>query len=142
MSTSSPTLGTPLRRVVAVPLPTLRLLPAPARHASRGTFVTFLLLLLGAGMAAVLVLTTVLQQRAFQLYELEQQLTDAQQRRSILVADLAGAESPEQLQRAARALGMVPAGGSLFLDVRSGTTAGEPVPAAPAPAPPARGGAR
>jgi len=77
----------------------------------------------------LLLLTTGMQQRAFALFDLENEITDLREQRQLLVADLASRESPAALAESARLLGMVPNDTPAFLDLETGTLLGELVPA-------------
>jgi hypothetical protein len=123
--------GRVARRVVAVPLPSLRVLPTPARTAGTTSFVLAVVLALAVGLAGVLALTLALQQRAFELAAIRQDVLGLAEQRAILQADLADREGPARLTRQARNLGMVPEGPPVFLDLQTGRLTGAPTPAAP-----------
>ncbi|AKG42415.1 FtsB family cell division protein [Streptomyces xiamenensis] len=108
------------------------LVPAGRGSAARTPFVLLIVLLLGAGMLALLLLNASLNQGSFELSELRrhtQELTDEQQ---ALQAEVDAFSAPGALSERARELGLVPAGPPAFLD-RDGTVTGEP---SPAPEPP------
>lgn len=77
----------------------------------------------------MLVLNTIISQGAFRQNELEISLIKLAEREERLVRDLQYAESPREVERAARRLGMVPAASPVFLSLSDGTVLGEPVPA-------------
>ena len=87
---------------------------------------------LAVGLVAVLLLNTVISQRAFRQHELEIDLILLAEQEEALARAVQLAESPLQVEKAARKLGMVPAAGPVFLRLADGKILGEPVPA-PAP---------
>ncbi|MFF2378072.1 hypothetical protein ACFVUW_27145 [Streptomyces xiamenensis] len=108
------------------------LVPAGRGSAARTPFVLLVVLLLGTGMLALLLLNASLNQGSFELSEIRrhtQELTDEQQ---ALQAEVDAFSAPGALSERARELGLVPAGPPAFLD-RDGTVTGEP---SPAPEPP------
>jgi hypothetical protein len=111
----------------------LRLVPTPGRRAPRAAFVTVVMLVLGAGLVGLLLVTTGMQQRAFVLFEMQGQVADLREQRQTLTAELAEREAPGSLARAATLIGMVPNDTPAFLDLESSTVRGELVPA---PVPP------
>ena len=106
-----------------------RLLPGSWTIPARAAFVAMVLTVLAAGLVGLLLLTTGMQQRAFTLFDLENEITDLREQRQLLVADLASRESPAALAESARLLGMVPNDTPVFLDLDRGTLRGELVPA-------------
>jgi hypothetical protein len=88
---------------------------------------------LGVGLVGLLLLTTAMQQRAFALFEIENEIALLREQRQILTADLAQLEAPGALAEAAGDIGMVPNDTPVFLDLESGALRGELVPA-PLPA--------
>ncbi|MEU0438533.1 MULTISPECIES: septum formation initiator family protein [unclassified Streptomyces] len=112
-----------------------RLLPGAATpgRAARTPFVLLVVLLLGGGLIALLVLNSALSEGAFKLDDLQKDtkaLTDEEQ---ALQRDVDAFSAPQALQRRARELGMVPGGDPAFL-APDGTVRGVPSPAAPEPA--------
>jgi hypothetical protein len=87
---------------------------------------------LAAGLVVVLMLNTVISQGAFRQHDLEIQLILLAEREESLARSVQQAESPIEVERAARKLGMVPAAAPVFLRLADGKILGEPVPA-PAP---------
>ncbi|MGB7980779.1 MAG: hypothetical protein WCF36_08300, partial [Candidatus Nanopelagicales bacterium] len=87
---------------------------------------------LGVGLVAVLLLNTVISQGAFRQFDLEVKLILLAEKEEALAATVQQAETPIEVERAARKLGMVPAAAPVFLRLADGKILGEPVPA-PAP---------
>ncbi len=87
---------------------------------------------LGVGLLAVLLLNTVISQGAFRQFDLEVKLILLAEKEEALAATVQQAETPIEVERAARKLGMVPAAAPVFLRLADGKILGEPVPA-PAP---------
>jgi hypothetical protein len=121
------------RRLVADGLrlgdvPRLHLVPRPVRGAPRAPFVALILGLLGAGMLGLLLLNTTMQQRSFALHDLESSNELLAEQVEVLRDDLDAREAPGGLAEQAWALGMVPAGATAFLDVRTGEIRGEAAP--------------
>ncbi len=85
--------------------------------------------ILAAGMVILLFLNTTLAQGAFQMHE----LTKAQQALNItkqqLTQSVEFAQSPEELQARATALGMVPSDNPVFIRLADGKVLGMPIPA-------------
>jgi len=84
---------------------------------------------LAAGLVAVLMLNTVISQGAFRQHDLEIQLILLAEQEESLARSVQEAESPIEVERAARKLGMVPAAGPVFLRLSDGKILGDPVPA-------------
>jgi len=126
----------------AVRRPPLRLVPpAPAatRRRSWVPFVLLVLVLLGASLVGSLLLSTVVAQNSFRLYELSvasSRLDDQEQALRRQVEEL---EAPGTIASRAAKLGMVPGGDPAFLTVPEGKVLGNPQPGqAPAPPPAAQ----
>lgn len=109
----------------------LRLVPMPGRRAPRAAFVGLVVAILGVGLVGLLLLTTAMQQRAFALFEIENEIALLREQRQILTAELAQLEAPGALAQAAAEIGMVPNDTPVFLDLESGALRGELVPAPP-----------
>ncbi|AWW40028.1 MULTISPECIES: hypothetical protein [Streptomyces] len=110
-----------------------QLLPTGRAQAARTPFVLLVVLLLGGGLIALLVLNSALSEGSFQLDDLHKEtksLTDEQQ---ALQRDIDAYSAPEALQRRAGELGMVPGGDPVFL-APDGTFKGVPSSATPAAA--------
>ncbi len=90
---------------------------------------------LAAGFFAVLLLNTVISQGAFRQNELEIQLILLAEKEESLARAVQLAESPIEVEKAARKLGMVPAAAPVFLSLSDGKVLGEPVPAVKEPGP-------
>lgn len=111
----------------------LRLVPAPGRRAPRAAFVAVVMGVLAIGLVGLLVMTTGMQQRAFALFELENEIAVLREERHMLTADLAAREAPAALAEAAALAGMVPNDTPAFLDLDAGAVRGELVPAVAPP---------
>lgn len=107
----------------------LRLVPTPGRRAPRAAFVSLVLAVLGVGLVGLLLLTTAMQQRAFALFEIENEIASLREQRQMLTAELAQLEAPAALAEAATGIGMVPNDTPAFLDLDAGALRGELVPA-------------
>ncbi len=83
-------------------------------------------ILVGVGL---LVLTTAMQQRAFTIFAVENEIAGLREERQMLTAELAELEAPGALAEAASRVGMVPNDAPAFLDLDAGTIRGELVPA-------------
>lgn len=124
-------LGTTARRLVPDQWreASLRLVPTPGRRAPRAAFVSLVVALLGVGLVGLLVLTTAMQQRAFTIFEVENEIAGLREERQMLTAELAELEAPGALAEAASRVGMVPNDAPAFLDLEAGTILGELAPA-------------
>lgn len=129
------------------PLAPLRVVPAAIRQSGSGLFAALCLVLLAAGLVALLMFNTALAQGTFQLRDLQSTsgtLTDTQEQLTQGVDDL---RSPSSLAGKAQALGMVPATSMAFIRLSDGALIGVAQPAkaqqrlnvvtSPTPAPPA-----
>jgi cell division protein FtsB len=104
----------------------LRLVAARRSTAAKTPFVVVVVLILAAGLLALLALNTVLAQDAFRLHSLQSDgrvLADREQALQRQVADL---QSPQSLAARATALGMVPGGPPAFLRLADGKVLGAP----------------
>jgi hypothetical protein len=129
-------------------LPPLRVVPAAIRDTGNGPFALICVVLLAAGLVALLMMNTALASGIYQLKNLQAQsgtLTDQQEQLTQAVDDL---RSPRNLANRAQQLGMVPAKSMAFVRLSDGAILGvaEPaqesqrlnvitVPVAPPPAP-------
>jgi len=82
--------------------------PRPSSRAPRTPFVLLIVGLLGGALVSLLLLNTVLAEDAFRLNDLQRQNTELLQREQSLKVDVKKAESPTELARRARELGMRP----------------------------------
>jgi hypothetical protein len=90
---------------------------------------------LALGMLGVLFLNALISAGAFRRYDLEIDLIYLAEEEEALSSAVQQAESPVEVERRARALGMVPAKAPVFLRLADGALLGEPVPAPAATAP-------
>ncbi len=91
-------------------------------------------MILTLGLLAMLWINTTLAQGAFTLTDLQQQRAQLLETEQQLAEQLARAESPAQVEAAARELGMVPQEVPVFVRLTDGQIIGEPIPQ-PEPAP-------
>jgi len=109
--------------------------PRPPRATPRartGVFVAVILVILTAGLLAMLWINTTLAQGAFVLSDLQQQRATLIESEQQLREELSRAEAPARVEEAARALGMVPQDVPVFLRLEDGQILGNPIPQ-PAP---------
>ncbi len=106
--------------------PRLSVINAPQRSAS--VFVYFALcgIVLLAALVGSLLLNTAMAVASHRIHEQEAQLTLLTETNADLTAQLESLGSPSVLRDQAAALGMVPAGTTVFLSLESGTVVGEP----------------
>ncbi|MFI6086651.1 septum formation initiator family protein [Streptomyces sp. NPDC051218] len=102
-----------------------RLLPSGQNQAARTPFVLLVVVLLGGGLIALLILNSSLNEGSFQLSELKKQTTELTDQEQELQRDVDAYAAPDALQRRARELGMVPGGDPAFLNP-DGTVRGVP----------------
>ncbi|WP_405741133.1 septum formation initiator family protein [Streptomyces sp. NBC_01525] len=110
------------------------LFPGGSSSAARTPFVLLVVVLLGSGLLALLLLNSALNQGSFELSRLEKrtdELTDDQQE---LQQAVDAVSAPGALERRARELGMVPGGNPAFL-APDGTVRGKPSEATEEPRP-------
>ncbi|MEU5362832.1 septum formation initiator family protein [Streptomyces sp. NPDC005925] len=98
-------------------------------QAARTPFVLLVVVLLGGGLIALLVLNSALSAGSFRLDDLERQTTDLTDEEQALQRDVDAYSAPDALQRRARDLGMVPGSDPAFLGP-DGRVKGVPGPAA------------
>nr|WP_062010880.1 septum formation initiator family protein [Streptomyces hygroscopicus] len=102
---------------------------APGGATARRTpFVLLVVVLLGSGLIALLLLNSSLNQGSFDLSKLEKQTKELTDERQALQQDVDKLSAPAALERRARALGMVPGGSPVFLGP-DGKVSGVPAPA-------------
>ncbi|WP_344198879.1 hypothetical protein [Aeromicrobium alkaliterrae] len=107
---------------------------APARaRARRAPFVVVVVSILSAGLVGLVVMSTALQDQAFELARLQTQAQslEVQQQQLEYEADRLG--NPASLAAAAAALGMVPNATPVFLKPDTGEIIGVPTPAGTQP---------
>ncbi len=109
--------------------PQLRMVRAPALDHGRGLFLLSCLLMLLAGLIALLLINTSLAKGSFRLHDLERNHRELADTEQALAEDLAAQAAPEVLARRARALGMVPIQDPAFVSVPDGRILGKPRPA-------------
>ncbi|MBA6435419.1 MULTISPECIES: septum formation initiator family protein [Streptomyces] len=103
--------------------------PAPGATTARRTpFVLLVVVLLGSGLIALLLLNSSLNQGSFELTKLEKQTKELTDERQALQQDVDKLSAPAELERRARELGMVPGGAPAFLNP-DGSVSGVPAPA-------------
>ncbi|MFP5417487.1 MAG: hypothetical protein ACLGHZ_11570 [Actinomycetes bacterium] len=106
--------------------PTLRSIVSPPRRISPIPFAVLMVALLVGGMVLLLLLTTALQNQAFQVREAQRQANELGYRVSSLESRVTQLNSPASLGREAAALGMVPNPHAVFIDLETGTVIGKP----------------
>jgi hypothetical protein len=102
-----------------------RLLPTGPGQAARTPFVLLVVLLLGGGLIALLVLNSAISEGAFKLDDLQRETKNLTDEEQALQRDIDAYSAPDALQRRARELGMVPGGDPAFLGP-DGTVKGVP----------------
>ncbi|WP_416237176.1 septum formation initiator family protein [Streptomyces marinisediminis] len=109
--------------------------PAPARPAglggstaARAPFVLLVVVLLGSGLLALLLLNAAVNEGSFELSRLKQQTKELKDEEQALQQDVDSHSAPGALDRRARELGLVPGGAPVFLGP-DGTVRGVPSPA-------------
>ncbi len=118
------------------PSPRTALSIVPARPARRRVpFAVFSLLVLGAALAAVLMLNISVSGTQYELVTLRNQQVALKQQNEALVLEIEGREAPQNLAAAATKLGMVssPTFGTIELDSRKVTGTPEPAKEGPKP---------
>ena len=100
------------------------------RSSGRGPFAALVALLLSAGLVALLLLNTALNQGTFTLTQLQKQTTRLTDQQQGLQQQIAAWSAPDELAARARQLGMVPGGVPAFLK-DDGTVLGSPQPLPP-----------
>ncbi|MFF2812295.1 septum formation initiator family protein [Streptomyces sp. NPDC058000] len=105
------------------------LLPSAPRggSAARTPFVLLVVVLLGSGLIALLLLNSALNQGSFELSRLERKTGELSDEQQALQQEVDGYSAPDALARRARKLGMVPGGNPAFL-LPDGTVRGAPGP--------------
>jgi hypothetical protein len=110
--------------------PNLRMVsPLRPERASRGVFALVVVGMLMVGMIVILVINTSLAQGAFTVSELQAKQAELTQQEQALSQAVAAAAAPEALEKAARAMGMVPSQNPVFLRLPKGKVLGKPAAA-------------
>lgn len=109
--------------------PTLVGITSPPRRMSSLMFGVVMVGILVAGLVGVLVLSTALQTREFELRAKQRTASELAYQVSDLESKVYRANAPRELGRRATALGMVPNAHPVFIDLGSGSIQGTPVPA-------------
>ena len=112
--------------------PSLRVVAPPAALAVRLPLPLLCVLLLTAGLVALLLMNIAIARDAFTLSELERESTLLAEQQQSVHEEIAAEAAPQALARSARELGMVPAPAPAHLS--GGEVVGEPQEAVPAPA--------
>lgn len=130
---SSPLVQTRLRVSRAVPdaIRRARLVVVPPARTPRprAPFAILVLLVLGGGVAGLLLFNTHMQQVSFHISALEREADDLVARQQALDMELARLRDPQSLAAAAKRQGMVPPGAPAFLRLPDGKVLGTPLPA-------------
>ncbi|MCT2593377.1 septum formation initiator family protein [Streptomyces sp. N2-109] len=117
------------------------LVPAGSPRAARAPFVLLVVVLLGSGLLALLLLNASLNNGSFELEELERKNKELSDEQQALEQEVGSFSAPGALEERARELGMVPGGVPAFL-TPDGKVRGRPMPApTDSSAPPAAPGA-
>lgn len=125
-TTSSPTLA---RRAESMARATLAVVPPHLRPRTRTPFVVLVLVLLGTGVAGLLLFNTRMQQASFELSRVEARAATLEAREQTLQLELDRLRDPQRVARAARSLGMVPPPAPAFIRLSDGRVLGDPRPA-------------
>lgn len=107
--------------------PQLRGIISPPRRLSSMSFAVLVVALVVGGMIGMLVLTTALQNQAFEVRAAQRTASELAYRASDLEAEANRANAPGSLGRRATELGMVPNPYAVYIDMRSGEVLGEPI---------------
>ncbi|TBT87286.1 hypothetical protein ET989_02955 [Propioniciclava sinopodophylli] len=108
--------------------PQLRSITSPRRRMAGATFAVFVIGLFFSGMVGMLLLTTLLQNQAFEIRAAQRTASELSYRASDLEAQVNRAKAPVALGQRAAALGMVPNPRAVFIDLSTGEVLGKPVP--------------
>jgi cell division protein FtsB len=112
------------------PVRAVRLIPAGNPTAARIPFVLLIVVLLGSGLLALLLLNASVNQGSFELGRLKKQTRELTDEQQALQEEVDAFSAPGALDRRARELGLVPGGTPAFL-LPDGSVRGAPEPAAP-----------
>lgn len=105
-----------------------RLVPAGTPNAARAPFVLLVVVILGSGLLALLLLNASVNQGSFQLSKLERETRELTDEQQALQQEVDAYSAPHTLDKRARELGLVPGGTPAFL-MPDGTVKGVPEPA-------------
>lgn len=106
----------------------LRLVPNRTR-AARAPFVVTVISILAVGLTGLIFFSTLLQQQAFEIAQLDAEITALSNEKQSLHRDLERMSSPAGLGKAAAKLGMVPNANPVFIELTDGKVIGKPKPA-------------
>jgi hypothetical protein len=140
MSTSTATARVPARPIARPvarerPLqPRLRVV-APTQHRSAAGLALVCVVLLGAGLLALLLLNISIGKGAYTLTELRSQQRQLVESQQALAEQVEAQSAPQKLAAAALKLGMVPQPNSVFVTLPDGTVEGQPAIAQAPPKP-------
>ena len=110
--------------------PNLRMVsPLRPERASRGVFALVVVGMLILGMIVILVINTSMAQGAFTLSELQGRQSALTQQEQALSQSVAAFSAPDNLEKVARAMGMVPSQSPVFLKLPHGRIVGNAKPA-------------
>lgn len=122
----------------------LTVVPVPRTRPPRAPFIAVIALLMVGGLLGLLALNTMLAQDAFAAHELQTQSKALADREQELLEQVEAMQAPAALAAEAQALGMVPGGTPVFLDLAGKRVLGDvtdqpdAIPVVPtAPVPPA-----
>ncbi|MEV5594194.1 septum formation initiator family protein [Streptomyces sp. NPDC052496] len=99
--------------------------PGTGGTAARTPFVLLVVVLLGSGLIALLLLNSALNQGSFELSRLEKRTNELTDEQQALQQEVDAYSAPGALDKRARELGMVPGGSPAFLEP-DGTVRGKP----------------
>jgi hypothetical protein len=123
----------PIARPVPPP-PRLRVV-APAGRRSASGLALLCITLLGGGLLALLMLNISIGKGAYELSALQQQQRVMAVRQQALAEQVEAVSAPQELAKSARALGMVQAPNTVFVNVPDGRIEGRPATAVAPPKP-------
>lgn len=109
--------------------PMLRVVPERVAAPARAPFVALVVLLLGGGLVALLLLNVALAQDSYRLHQLQKQTALQAEQKAALQQQVAAEQAPDVLAKRAEDLGMVPANDPGFIDLSTGKVRGKPRPA-------------
>ena len=92
-------------------------------------FVLIIIVLLGGGFLANLLINTSMAQGAFQIGDLQKAATKLSEEQAVIREQVGALSAPTALESKARALGMIPTDSPVFLSVPGGRVIGKPAPA-------------